>query len=133
MLFSSQTIINTTPINVNEIPTTIVLEEPISAINQGAKIEVDITHIVGKYENVVAGLNNISEAYPKGCLKAELITNDGKVALLDETGGSVGQDKSYVTFHTFKPIPTGVEFSTIKVSSCNPISEVTLIWLNSSK
>lgn len=133
MLFSCQTIINTTPINVNETPTTIVLEEPISAINYGAKIEVDITHIVGKYENVVAGLDNISEAYPKGCLKAELITNDGKVVLLDETGGGVGQDKSYVIFHTFKPIPTGFEFSTIKVSSCNPISEATLIWRNSGK
>ncbi|MEZ9370852.1 hypothetical protein AB4140_18800 [Shewanella sp. 10N.286.51.B2] len=133
LLFSSQTVINPTPININQSITTIKLDKPISAINSGANIQVDVTHIVGKYENVVAGLDKISEVYPKGCIKGQLITADGTVVLLNETGGAVGQDNSYVIFHTFKPLPTDIEFSTIKVSSCNPIPKATLVWRNSGK
>ncbi len=133
MLFSSQTIINPAPISINETTTTIKLEKPISAINYGANIQVDVTHIVGQFENVNEGLNNISLLYPEGCLKGELIATDGTVILMDETGGAVSQDKSYAIFHTFNPIPTEKEFSTIKVSSCNPMPKVTLVWRNSGK
>ena len=133
MLFSSQTVINPTPINVTEPAIIIKLNKPISAINSGASIEVDITNLMGKYENVIAGLDKISEAYPKGCLKGQLTATDGAIVLLDETGGAVGQNNSYVIFHTFRPIPTDIEFSEVKVSSCNPMPEVTLVWRNSRK
>jgi hypothetical protein len=133
IFFSSQTVINTTPINVNETATTIKLDKPLSAINGGANIRVDITHIVGKHENVIAGLNNIKKAYPKGCLKGQLIASDGTAVLLNETGGGVGKDHSYVSFHTYKQIPTNIKFSSIIVSSCNPIPNATLVWQNASK
>lgn len=130
MLFSSQTVINTTPITVTDEVTRLKFPEPVTALNYGASIEIDVTHIFGPYENINEGFDRISAKYPKGCLKARLIAVDGSEFVLDETGSAIGEN-SYVVFHSFKAIPLNIEFEFVEVTSCSPIKDATLVWRNS--
>jgi len=130
MLFSSQTVINPTPITVTDEVTRLKFPKPVTAINYRARIEIDVTHILGPYENIVEGLDTISAMYPKGCLSAKLIAVDGSEFVLDETGSAVSGG-SYVVFHSFKPIPLNIEFEFVEVTSCSVIRDATLVWRNS--
>ncbi|NMP16675.1 hypothetical protein [Thalassotalea sp. Y01] len=127
ILFSSQTVVNNSPIEINDNPIEIKPAEEISVLNHRVQIQIKVTHIVGSYDNVVEQIDKVKEKFPKGCLLAKVHTKDDGTFTLDETGAD---SSGNVIFHTFQKVPVDAEVDKIEVSSCYPIHTATLIWKN---
>ena len=120
------------PINIGTEGVELAPAEKIEAITGGAALYIDITSYISA-DNAVDALREVEKRYPEGCIKTVLSTNSGQLVTLDSISGAWGGDNTQVRLSSSKGVPVGVEFTSIKISSCTEIRNTVVKWINYSK
>ena len=132
IIFGGSTVITPSPINISENPILIEFEKPLSAITEGASINIDVTpHITSQ------GFSNefkeIDEEFPKGCVKAILKSKQGEIVTLIDSDGRLGGKEKFLNLGSESGVPTGAKYVSIEISSCKQINNTVVTWYNYSK
>ena len=115
------------PVNINEHGVEIVPQKPISAIMQGATIEIDVTnYIKPDIDYIVA-----QKIFPKGSVNAVLELADGiKIPL---TNNGVAMSNTYSRLILVGDIPAKINILKISLKSKLTINGAGVYWKNYSK
>ena len=132
MLWGGTTLLTPEPIDINLDITKITFKKPISAINAGASIKIDITKYI-KVTNTVASLKEIDEIFPDNCVSIKLVSTSNKSFTLSKLNGGVGNKSAAVYISSQSGVPTGVKFHSLEISSCKLLESINIEWINFSK
>jgi len=136
ILFLGKSVLLTpTPIDLVDA-VTLEFGEPVSAVTSGAHLRIDVTHSVPRsidLANVVGVLDYLATQYPDGSLTATLTANTGEVQFLEHVGGSSDGKTAELTVSSSKGVPTGIDFSELKIVTSAPLPAVTVTWQNYKK
>ncbi len=116
-----------------EVEQTILIQEPISAINNRGHIEVDVTLMMpgalqGKPNKE---LNLLSEKFPEGCMTAKLVNSKtGDEVFLSRVSHATNEDQLLVYIMSESGVPTDMEFDEIHIQTLVPLNEVSVYWKN---
>ena len=131
ILFSSVTVLNETPFDLDQTPVAFTPDEPLDVLTPGAHLRIDVSDRIGKSPNVDR-LEKIKRVFPEGCVVAVLQTPEGAELMFDRSWGSVSSDESALNLTSSSPLAEGTEFVHVTVSSCKLIRKTTVSWANSS-
>ena len=110
----------------------LVLDEPVSAVNGGASLRIDVTRQVGAFSGVVQAMRAADGEFPDGCLTGTLYGEDGDLELRQK-GSSVSEDSIHLILAPESSVPVGVEYRQISITSCKRMVEVQMYWRNYAK
>lgn len=111
------------------------LEEPISAITQGASVQIDVSKMIPTKENIgiVERRSLAKEVFPDGVvIEAKLTGKNGEVSLQYEGNVIVGNNMVRLKLSNVH-IPTSVEYDKISLRSSVKLDKVRVYWKNYSK
>ena len=132
VIFGGSTVITPSPVNITESPILIEFEKPLSAITEGASINIDVTpHITS--QGFSKEFKEIDEKFPEGCVKAKLISKKGEIVTLMHSSGRLGGKVKFLNLGSESGIPTGIKYVSIEISSCRKINNTVVTWYNYSK
>jgi len=124
--------LNLEPIDINTVPISIKFQEPIKAITEGASINIEVSQYV-TLDGSVNIFHEIDKKFPQGCIQAVLISESGQTTKLVERSGRLGSNRAFVNISSVKGVPTGIEFISIQLTSCQEIKNTEVTWYNYSK
>lgn len=119
-------------VGINHIP----LRKPISALNSGARMYVDVTSMVPAeaLASVFSARQWVEDNVPVHCLSAVL--DDDRLAPVElefEGHSSYGQGSLWLNLAASNDLPLRQGYSELAVSSCMPLPGVLLYWRNHGK
>lgn len=130
------------PIDIGKDWIEVKLEKPISAITQGATVNIGLASS-RSFSNEVKAQENIFEylgkLYPDSIIEAVLTTQDNQSFLLTNTGfftSGYGESENIEVLIklTGQPqIPTDKKFTSLKIRSQRKLEQVNVFWKNFSK
>ncbi len=137
ILFFSKTVLltpNFVDISGNMGEYELYLDEPISAITQGASIQVDVWEMlsVNDDKDVIQIRDAISNRFPDGSIEGTLFGDDKEVRVLFRGGVLVSKDSARLVLSSDK-MPTSVDFSKVFVRSSIELERVRIYWKNYKK
>ena len=135
LLFAKSIAITAEPIDIRN-SVSLSLAEPISAITSGAHVRIDVTNsLVGTtdFSNIVSVLDSLKMQFHSGSVIAILTTTSGERMTLDKVSGSTNGENAELVLSSSSGLPTGIEFSELKIESSTELVGVTIIWQNYSK
>jgi hypothetical protein len=135
LLFAKSIVITAEPIDIRN-SVSLSMAEPVSAITSGAHVRIDVTNsLVGTtdFSNIVSVLDHLKMQFPVGSVVAILTTTTGEKMILDKVSGSTNGENAELVLSSSSGLPTGIEFSELKIESSIELLGVTIIWQNYSK
>ena len=115
---------------------TLELGEPVSAVTGGAHLRIDVTRGVPSsidLGDVVDVLDYLAGQFPAGSVTATLTTDTGVAQTLDQVGGSSDGRTAELILSSSTAVPTGIDFSELKIDTTIPLPAVTVTWQNYRK
>src|SRR5690348_14227383 len=94
-LFAHTYLLTPQPIGIDESWRHIQINEPLEALNSGARLEVEVTMAIGRGD-VIERLSRAGSRFPHGCIEARLTSRDGHESVLSNTGEAVTNDETFV-------------------------------------
>jgi hypothetical protein len=119
-------------VGVNQIP----LRKPISAINSGATVYVDVTSLVPAeaMANVFLARQWVEENVPMRCQSAVLAGDRLERVKLEFNGySSYNKQSLWLSLDASNGIPLRQDFSELTLSSCMALPGVLIYWKNHGK
>ena len=114
------------PIHLSEA---VEIQHPSSlqAITTGARIVLNL-------HNGTTNKNRLylQSVYPKGCVSAEIVTNEGEVVMLEHAGFSTTKESIGITLYPSGGFPTDITFKKITIRPKMDIGKVSVQWINFS-
>ncbi|AZZ95961.1 hypothetical protein [Pseudoalteromonas sp. R3] len=110
------------------------LTESIDALNYNARINIDVTAMMGKFleVDVVEKLDILSEKFPKGSVVVHLIESSaGDKVTLKNLGYSTSENSMDLSLKYPKNAELGKSYDTIIIESNVLLKEVVIGWANS--
>ena len=132
MLFGSSTLLTNVPIDIGNEDTGVNLKESLDVVTSGAHLELDITSYITS-DDLMEKFNQIEQFYPKGCVVAEMETQDSLNVEFSDSVGAVGDEDIVLKLFSKKQLSEDKEFISLKIRSCREISITTVTWSNWSK
>ena len=112
LFFSKVVLLTPVPVSISkDIPFTLILEKPISAINRGASIEIDITSMIGSGLNIAEVRHKVRQQFPDGSIVATLSGLNGGDIVLYNVGESISKDK--VNLLLSGSVPADIEWTKV--------------------
>jgi hypothetical protein len=136
LLFSKTMLLTPTPITLEASWNVIVLEAPLSAVNRGAAVYVDVTSYVqaatsSSHQN---DLSYYQQLFPADSMRAELATSDGVPIKLVRSGFVYRPDQIRLKLApSDSSMPTDKKFSSLRIWSDRTIGDAKVIWQNGGK
>lgn len=115
---------------------TLELGAPVSAVTSGAHLRIDVTRSVPSsidLADVVDVLDYLAGQFPAGSVTATLTSDTGAAQVLDEIGGSSDGKTAELIVSSAAGVPTGIDFSRLKIVTTVPLTAVTVTWQNYKK
>lgn len=119
-------------VGLNHVP----LRKPISALNSGARMYVDVTSMVPAEATASIFLARqwVDENVPSGCLSAVLVGDNLAPVKLEFNGhSSYGEDGLWLNLANSNDLPLRQDFSELTFSSCMALPGVLVYWRNHGK
>ena len=142
LIFGKMILLTPNPIDIYQDWVNIELKKPVSAITEGAMVNVELESN-RHFSDTVKAQENISKylkgLYPDDSIEAVLTTKDNKIIQLTNTGFytsgySESENIKVLIKLTGQPrIPTDMEFTSLKIRSMNRLEKVLVHWKNFSK
>lgn len=111
-------------------------DEPVSAITSGAHLRLDLTEQVkGRVDlsDSAGVLAYVERIFPKGTVSGRLVSADGREFPLDRSSAATDGESVELLLSAKGGLPTGVDFTTVTVTSIIPLYRVTVTWQNHAK
>ncbi|MFT3761657.1 MAG: hypothetical protein QM761_03395 [Pseudoxanthomonas sp.] len=109
----------------------------ISAINSGARLHVDVTEMMPReaMTNISIAREWVQKNIPEGSVAAELQCPkcNGDVELTFKGHTSWDKNSMSISLEGSEEIPTGKEFTEVRINSMVPLRQVRVQWINYSK
>ncbi len=133
LIFGGATIITPTPIDIGTDGALLNPPQEIEAITGGAALYLDITSHISA-DDALESFKEIDKLFPKGCVTATLFSKEHEPVNLGFSGGAWGGKLAWLRLSSESGgLPTGVPFTSIKVSTCRIIKNTVVKWINYSK
>jgi hypothetical protein len=129
LFFSGWVTINAEPVDIGNTPVMLEAPETLDVVTSGAHIKVDVTNMVSG-EDLFEIRDELDKLFPENCVVAVVSGDDGKEAIFDRLGSSIGNSSVHLTLGSDIGVGTDAKFSRISISSCQPIDQTTVIWVN---
>ncbi len=134
ILFFSKTILLTPEfidVDTNMSGFEMSLSEPVSAITQGASIQIDVSEMLMKdgENNIIEIRNRVRNHFPENSVEVELIGEQVEINLTYQGGVSTNKDSVRLVFSN-NEMPTGVDFNRIVIKTNVGLSRVKIYWRN---
>lgn len=130
------------PVDIGKDWIDVKLEKPISAITQGATVNIGLASS-RSFSNEIKAQENIFEylgkLYPDGIIEAVLTTKDNQTFLLSNTGfltSGYGESENIevlIKLTSQPQIPTDKKFTSLRIRSQRKLEQVKVFWRNFSK
>ncbi|WP_290421038.1 hypothetical protein [Massilia sp. YIM B02769] len=133
LFFGSVTYIGESPTDINAGINDFQLQRPISAITSNASIQIDVTSMLPASEITIHGSREwFNNHFAKGCVKAVLYAKGNPVpaVVLDEQGIGYSSGEVKLILSNSLAMPLKQEFSKLTLTSCKPMSNVSVSWQN---
>ncbi len=121
--------INAGPVNIGSTPVTFEAPEILEVITPGAHLLLEISELV-KAKGIIEVREKVGKLFPDGCVVARMSGVGIENIILDRQSVSWSEDTIYLQLSAAEPISTNLEFSRVTLSSCYPIEQTTVIWVN---
>lgn len=132
LLFGSFNAVNDAPVKLNAGANEIQLRRPISAINSGAMLQIDISSNIPK-SDLTLDLSEkwIEKNIKKGCFKA-VLRGPGAPATTLEFGGALAfsPGKVFLTLVSRTGVVEKKYFKSLTLHSCKSMNNVDIYWQN---
>lgn len=142
LFFGKMILLTPNPIDIHNQWVDIELKKPITAINIGATVDIELSYSK-TFSDKVKSQQNISkylkEIYPEGMIEAVLSTKDNKSIMLINNGfytsgyGEKEKLRILIKLTSQSQIPTGKKFTSLKIRSQTKLEQVLVHWKNFSK
>ena len=132
-LFAHTYLLTPQPIGIDESWHQIQLKEPLEALNSGARLEIDVTAVIGAKADVITRLNSAQDRFPHGCIEARLKSKDGRESLFSNTGEAVTNEETFVIVRGSGGVEPGLQFTSLAVRANCPVPAAKLRWHNMGK
>jgi len=132
LFFGSSVTITPEPINIGPEPIVLIAPEKLDVVTPGAHIRIDISHII-KAEDLSSARTEVQSYFPDGCVVAEVVGDNTGPVRLDQSGVLWNTDTVLLSLSAEGPIDESMVFSEATLSSCKPIDQVTVQWINYKK
>lgn len=131
LIFGSITLLTPAPIDVQK-KTVITLSKPISAITDGATIQVDISSTVPEKNGLTEGVDTARRTYPARSIAGTLSQSNGTISIPYIYTGQIIMTKegARILLEPTAKLPERVEFDTITIMSQLELKQVNLYWKN---
>ena len=129
LFFSGWIAINAEPIDIGNTPIMLEAPETLDVVTSGAHIKVDVTNMVSG-KDLIEIRGQIDDLFPENCVIAVAYGDDGEEATFDRQGSSIGNDSTHLTLGSESGVSTDAKFTRVSISSCQPIEQTTVIWVN---
>ena len=135
LFFAESVLLTPEPIDIaGEVA--LELAEPVAAITSGAHLRIDVTGSIPssvELSDVVAVLDYLGERYPDGAVTAKLSSDSEETAILGRSSGSSNGERAELILSAASGVPTGIDFSELRILSTTPLRSVTVTWQNHAK
>ena len=142
ILFFSKTILLTpTPVDLTNNWLEITPQESFSAITGGASILIQVPIEDSRIKTINRDgdiFNQLDRIFPPETYEAILTDSKGNIILLSERHFSISdfsftrEDSLHISLSAKSPMPTKVEFISVKIKSISVINNVKIYWKNYS-
>lgn len=137
VLFLSKVLLVTpNPINI-EKEKNINLTEGISAITEGAHIEIDVSSMLQNDNvDIITIKDIVSKTFPPESIKAILKSNEHSETVQLVYKGAVswgGKEDIKIILSALNGVPTGMKFNNVLLETRIPLKDVKIYWNNYSK
>jgi hypothetical protein len=118
--------------NIGEVEVVFRAKEPLVALNDGAKVSIDVSNVV-PVTDVIETMRRIETAFPAGCIRAAGVHHDGSSTKLTRQSVATSSTAAFVYLRQEGSANRNVGFTSIVISTCRPIPNALVTWHNSSK
>ena len=129
LFFSGWIAINSEPIDIGRAPLTLEAPEPLDVVTSGAHLTIDVSNMVNG-KDLFEIRDELEHLFPNGCVVAIMSGEDVNKVIFDHQGSAVSNDSVKLTLSAKNGVSTDSKFSKVTVSSCQPIVQTTVIWVN---
>jgi len=131
-LFAHTYLLTPQPIGIDESWRHIQINEPLEALNSGARLEVEVTMAIGRGD-VIERLSRAGSRFPHGCIEARLTSRDGHESVLSNTGEAVTNDETFVIVRNPSGMEPGPQFTSLAIRANCAVSSAKVRWHNMGK
>jgi hypothetical protein len=111
------------------------LNEPISAINSGASVQIDVTRMIqfDDKPDVIEIQKRADALFSDEVIEVVLVETDKTHVLSLKNGGASVNANSAILSLSGQDIPTGVDFKELKITSSIKLEKIKIYWKNFKK
>ena len=121
------------PIDIGKSWTRITPPISLSALNQGARLEVQMNPTADLPSSASDRLKDLNEKYPVGCVTSRMVSDKDVEITLKNESEVASTTVAYLVLTPQAKIPPGERFSRMQIRATCPLYHVTVVWENSSK
>ncbi|RUO35487.1 hypothetical protein CWE13_11190 [Aliidiomarina shirensis] len=136
MLFAKVIMLTPNPIDIEPGCLELELAEPLSAINEGAVLYIDVSSMLPDDVNGIFEARAwVKETFPKRSVQARLHDSysDTEVELFFEGDSSWSENQIRLVLSGTSGVPTSIEYDKLFVETNIDLKGVSIIWKNYSK
>lgn len=129
MILGKWLILTPLPITLDSSITSIDFEEPVKAVSSGAHIRLDVSDVINEVDFEKKS-EKVAKEFSDGCIRVVLVSEDQSM-VMNKQGTSFGKEKIvHLQFFHEGGLSTEDQFTAVRISSCKPIKNVSVIWAN---
>jgi hypothetical protein len=131
IFFGSLYLLTPTPIDI-EHKVQITLSKPVSAVTDGATIQIDISHTVPSTNGFLQGFDTAKSLYPPGSISGMLSQSNGTTSVKFIYSGQVqiAKEGAILLLEPITKLPTRVKFDTLNIETDVELKHVNVYWKN---
>jgi hypothetical protein len=132
LFFGGASLLTPKAIDLLDATTLIQLAEPISAITEGAALEIDVSQYI-RADNDEEAARAFPMVFPESCVSAMLHSKFGVSVYLDRVEGRAIDGKKLLRLSASSGMVAGVNFNRLELHVCKEIRHTALTWYNYDK
>ena len=142
LLLGKSIVLTSEPVDISNEWISISIEKPISAINAGASLNIQLSingQIIKEIKKADNHFKELKKIIPDETVEAILFNVDGDQIAFSNQGFSISDhtfirsDSVWVTLKSLTHVPPGKRFNTLKIKSKKYFQSVKIIWKNYRK
>lgn len=135
LLFGGSVLVNPSPTAIGELPLEIAFEKPIAAYNNLVRFHVNVSEYSSDTgsEEALGFVNGIGERFPAGCVLISLKSDEGDLVTFSNKGVGWNNPEDVWLIVTADENLPGKSYTSMKVSSCEPLKQASITWFNYGK
>jgi hypothetical protein len=121
------------PIDIGDKWLRINPPQALTAIDPNAHIEIKLSLPDAVKTSRTSRLDNLSEIYVHGCVRATLVTEKNKELRMKLKYVAVEKKDTYLIIQAPSQVPVTEKFSHLWIKATCPLNHVTVLWRNDGK